>query len=89
MLKKLVLLLISGYRRFVSPLFLPTCRYQPTCSAYALEAVERFGVFKGGWLALGRILRCHPWHPGGYDPVPSLSSKVNSDCDSPVQRRSD
>ena len=68
---KLVLIeLIKGYRTFISPLSLPTCRFQPTCSQYAMEAIARFGAGRGGWLALRRITRCHPFHPGGYDPVP-------------------
>ena len=71
MLKKFLILLISGYRRLISPLFPPSCRFQPTCSQYAMEAIEKFGAFRGGWLAIKRILRCHPFHPGGYDPVPS------------------
>jgi uncharacterized protein len=69
-IKVLVLTLIQLYRRLISPLLPPSCRYQPTCSAYALEAVEQYGAIAGGWLALKRILRCHPWSAGGYDPVP-------------------
>ena len=69
-MKTLVILLIRGYRIFISPLFPPSCRFNPTCSQYALEAVERFGAMRGGWMAIRRILRCHPFHPGGYDPVP-------------------
>lgn len=69
-MKQVLLWLIRGYRALVSPLFPPTCRFQPTCSHYALQAVERFGPVWGGWLAVRRILRCHPLHPGGYDPVP-------------------
>ncbi|MES1023431.1 membrane protein insertion efficiency factor YidD [Gloeocapsa sp. BRSZ] len=69
-MKRLILFLIRGYRILISPLFPPTCRFHPTCSQYAMEAVERFGAWRGGILAARRVLRCHPWHPGGYDPVP-------------------
>jgi putative membrane protein insertion efficiency factor len=69
-MKTLLIYLIKGYRIGISPLFPPSCRFQPTCSQYALEAVERFGAVKGGWLSIKRILRCHPLHPVGYDPVP-------------------
>ena len=62
--------LVSFYRKNVSPLSAPRCRYIPTCSAYALEAIEKYGAFKGGVLALRRVLRCHPFREGGYDPVP-------------------
>ena len=69
-MKRLLLLLVQFYRTAVSPLLPPTCRYYPTCSAYAMEAIERYGTRRGGWMALRRILRCHPFHRGGYDPVP-------------------
>lgn len=69
-MKAALLLLIRFYRAAISPLFPPSCRYVPTCSAYALEAIEKYGARKGGWLAFKRILRCHPFHEGGYDPVP-------------------
>ncbi|MFV0566270.1 MAG: membrane protein insertion efficiency factor YidD [Flavobacteriaceae bacterium] len=64
------LLLIKVYQTFISPLTPATCRYQPTCSHYAKEALEKHGLFKGGKLALKRILSCHPWGGSGYDPVP-------------------
>lgn len=61
---------IRFYRRWISPLTPPTCRFHPTCSAYALEALGVHGPFKGSWLSIKRILSCHPFHPGGFDPVP-------------------
>ncbi len=75
MLKKLMIWLIRGYQVLISPLFPPTCRFQPTCSQYAMEAVERFGVLKGSALAIRRVLSCHPFHPGGYDPVPTATDR--------------
>ena len=62
--------LIKGYQLLVSPVLAPSCRYEPTCSAYALEAVSRFGTACGGWLALKRVARCRPWGGVGFDPVP-------------------
>jgi uncharacterized protein len=61
---------LRGYRYLVSPLLPPACRFHPSCSAYAEEALERHGVLRGGWLAARRVCRCGPWHPGGCDPVP-------------------
>jgi putative membrane protein insertion efficiency factor len=61
---------LAAYKRWVSPLLPPACRFRPTCSEYAAEAIARYGLIKGGWMAGGRLLRCHPFHPGGYDPVP-------------------
>ncbi|MDY6805282.1 MAG: membrane protein insertion efficiency factor YidD [Cyanobacteriota bacterium] len=69
-MKRLLIGLIRGYKILISPLLPPACRFQPTCSEYGMEAIERFGVFRGGWMAIMRVLRCHPFHPGGYDPVP-------------------
>ena len=69
-MKYILIQLIRGYRLLISPLFPPTCRFQPTCSNYAITAIERFGAIQGSVLAVKRILRCHPFHPGGYDPVP-------------------
>ena len=66
--------LIRLYRYLVSPLLGPNCRFYPSCSCYAEEALEHHGIVRGSYLAARRILRCHPWHPGGYDPVPPPSS---------------
>ena len=63
-------LLIRGYQLALSPMFGPSCRYYPSCSQYALEAVDSHGAMRGGWLAAKRICRCHPFHDGGFDPVP-------------------
>jgi putative membrane protein insertion efficiency factor len=65
----LMVLLIKFYRRFVSPLLGPRCRFYPSCSQYALEAVQKYGAIRGGYLAIWRLLRCNPFNPGGYDPV--------------------
>jgi putative membrane protein insertion efficiency factor len=62
--------MISVYRYCVSPWLGPTCRFHPSCSDYARQAIERYGALRGSWLALRRVLRCHPWHSGGHDPVP-------------------
>ena len=70
LIRKLFLLPVYFYRACISPLTPPSCRYTPTCSQYMIEAVTKYGVFKGGWLGVKRILRCHPWGGSGYDPVP-------------------
>ncbi len=70
MLARPLVLLIRGYQVAISPLLPPACRYTPTCSQYALEAVRRYGALRGSWMSLRRLLRCHPFRAGGYDPVP-------------------
>ncbi len=68
-MKQIAIFFIKMYRLFISPLKPPTCRFVPTCSDYALQAIDKYGVLRGGKMAVRRILRCHPFHPGGYDPV--------------------
>ena len=68
--QQLFILTVRGYQVALGPLLPPACRYYPSCSVYAIEALERHGAWRGGWLALRRIGRCHPFRPGGYDPVP-------------------
>ncbi|WP_462273798.1 membrane protein insertion efficiency factor YidD [Filifactor alocis] len=70
LLKRIIIALIRFYQLALSPLKQPTCRFSPTCSQYSIEAIERFGVIKGTYLSVRRILKCHPFHEGGYDPVP-------------------
>lgn len=69
-MSRLLILCIRFYQIFISPLKPPTCRFYPTCSAYAIEAIQKKGPVKGAWLAIKRIAKCHPFHSGGYDPVP-------------------
>lgn len=68
-MKTLLILVITFYRKYISPLKKPCCRFVPTCSEYALQAVKKYGAFKGGFLALKRVLKCHPFNKGGYDPL--------------------
>ena len=77
-MKTLLIQLIRAYRHFISPLFPPSCRFQPTCSQYAAEAIATYGSIKGSWLAVRRILRCHPFHPGGYDPIPAADESSDA-----------
>lgn len=69
-MKTVVLALIRFYKRFISPALPSACRFEPTCSVYTYQAIDKYGVIKGGWLGIKRIARCHPLNPGGYDPVP-------------------
>lgn len=70
MLKALLVGILRAYRSLLSPFLPPACRFYPSCSSYAIQAVEKYGAAKGAWLAAKRLLRCHPFNPGGYDPVP-------------------
>lgn len=82
MLNLLLRSLIRAYQLLISPLLLPSCRYLPSCSEYAAEAIQTHGSLRGGWLALRRLLRCHPWGGSGYDPVPARAASPHScpDC---------
>ena len=70
MIRRLLRGLVRSYQLFVSPFLPRACRFHPTCSDYALQALDSHGAWKGSWLAARRVCRCHPWHPGGYDPIP-------------------
>lgn len=70
MLNRILIALVQLYRWCLSPMLGQNCRFHPSCSQYALDALRQHGAMRGSWLALRRLLRCHPWHPGGYDPVP-------------------
>ena len=69
-MRRIPLALIRFYQRFISPMFPPACRFEPSCSHYGYEAIAKYGIIKGGWLTVRRISRCHPFNAGGYDPVP-------------------
>ncbi|HEX2301145.1 MAG TPA: membrane protein insertion efficiency factor YidD [Pseudonocardiaceae bacterium] len=75
LLTRLPIVLLRGYQRWVSPALPPTCRFYPTCSAYAIEALQVHGLLRGSWLTVRRLVRCAPWHPGGVDPVPPRHSR--------------
>ncbi len=77
-MRRLATLLIRMYQWVVSPMLGPVCRFHPSCSNYSLVAIQRFGVLRGTWLTLRRLGRCHPWHPGGLDPVPLNHAGYNS-----------
>ena len=77
---RVLLVPIRIYRKFISPALPPTCRFEPSCSAYAVEALTTHGALRGSWLTVRRLLRCGPWHPGGYDPVPPR----HTDLDEPA-----
>lgn len=68
--RRIAILPIRGYQKFISPALPPSCRFSPSCSQYTLEAVSKYGALKGIWLGVRRLVRCHPFNPGGYDPVP-------------------
>ncbi len=73
--KEAIYILIHFYQHSASLLFGPCCRFTPSCSSFALEAIRRFGIAEGTWLAVKRVMKCHPFHPGGHDPVPEISEK--------------
>jgi uncharacterized protein len=83
--KTVLVLFLKGYRLLVSPLYGQVCRYHPSCSAYALEAVETHGALRGSWLAVRRLARCHPWTPGGYDPVPPPRTRSSMSAPTPTR----
>jgi uncharacterized protein len=72
-----VIFLIELYRHTISPMRLPTCRFSPTCSQYAVEALTEYGLLRGGWLTVVRLLKCGPWHRGGWDPIPERRSALH------------
>lgn len=80
-MKHVLILLLRGYRFAISPLYGQVCRYHPSCSAYALQAVTEHGSLRGSWLSFRRVMRCHPWAEGGYDPVPPAAGHRSHDHD--------
>jgi putative membrane protein insertion efficiency factor len=84
--KTVVLFILRGYKWAVSPMLLPACRYVPSCSEYAMEAIDRYGVARGSVMAIWRVIRCHPFAKGGLDPVIKLEARKPTGCGVPVQR---
>jgi uncharacterized protein len=76
-----VVFLIELYRHMISPMRLPTCRFTPTCSQYAVDALSEYGLIRGGWLAMVRLLKCGPWHRGGWDPIPERRGAAPQHCE--------
>lgn len=85
-MKYVLIALLKAYRTLISPLYGQVCRYYPSCSAYALDAVTEYGSLRGSWMAVRRLSRCHPWAPGGYDPVPPRHQTSPSDLDEATTR---
>jgi len=85
---RLLLLFLRAYQLAISPLFAPSCRFYPTCSNYAMQAIREHGALKGIMLATKRLGKCHPWHPGGYDPVPGKPDDTSSSTDACACRHS-
>jgi uncharacterized protein len=81
---RVLVVLLTVYRRFISPVIPPSCRFTPSCSAYAVEALQVHGALRGSWLTLRRLLRCAPWHPGGWDPVPPKPDRTTACADAPA-----
>jgi uncharacterized protein len=79
-----VVFVIQLYRHMISPMRLPTCRFTPTCSQYAVDALNQFGLVRGSWLAAIRLAKCGPWHRGGWDPIPEHEGAGVDDCDAPA-----
>lgn len=88
MMQRLLMVLVRGYRLLLSPSIGSACRFEPTCSAYALQALERHGAVRGSYLTLARLVRCHPWCAGGHDPVPEAAPRLFTRLLSPSSKKS-